>query len=192
MDFEILPQRLKDPEHFDSLLDRAFGPDRLKKTVYRLREGVEDLPDLRFVAVDRHGSLLASLRFWPVMIETAPAILLGPLAVQPALQGQGLGRALVRHGLAEARRTGHRICLVVGEPAYYGPYGFVNAAAAGLILPGPVDPRRFQVLEIEAGALEGLRGSVRPAETAPARPAALDCGRGALRRDSSATIKKSP
>ena len=177
MSFEILPQRPQDPEHFELLLDRAFGPDRLNKTVYRLREGVEDLPDLRFVAVDRHGSLLASLRFWPVMIETVPAVLLGPLAVDPALQGQGIGKAMVRRGLAEARRLGWRICIVVGEPEYYGPYGFVNAAAAGLILPGPVDPRRFQVLEIEAGALEGLRGSVRPAETATARPAALDCGR---------------
>jgi predicted N-acetyltransferase YhbS len=120
MDFEILPQRPQDHQHFDALLDRAFGPDRLNQTVYRLREGVEDLPDLRFVAVDRHGSLLASLRFWPVMIETVPAILLGPLAVDlavdPALQGQGIGKAMLRRGLAEARRLGWRICIVVGEP----------------------------------------------------------------------------
>lgn len=174
MHFEILPQRPQDHHHFDSLLDRTFGPDRLNKTVHRLRDGVDDLPDLRFVAVDGHGSLLASLRFWPVLIETTPAILLGPLAVEPALQGQGIGKALLRHGLARARRQHHRICIVVGEPEYYGPHGFMNAAAAGLILPGPVDPRRFQVLEIEAGALEGLRGLVRPAETARARRAALD------------------
>ena len=174
--FEILPQRSQDHEHFESLLDRTFGPDRLGKTVYRLRDGVEDLPDLRFAAVDRDGILLASLRFWPIMIETAPAILLGPLAVEPALQGQGIGKALLRHGLAVARRLDHRICVVVGEPEYYSPYGFVNAAAAGLILPGPVDPRRFQVLEMEAGALENLRGLVRPAETPEPRRELLDCG----------------
>jgi predicted N-acetyltransferase YhbS len=177
MDFEILPQRPQDPDPFDSLLDRAFGPERLSKTVYRLREGIAALPDLRFVAVDQGGTLLASLRFWPVMIERTPAILLGPLAVEPHLQGQGIGKALVRHGLAEARCLGYRICIVVGEPEYYGPYGFVNAAAAGLILPGPVDPRRFQVLEIEAGALEGLRGLVQRVEPAAVRHAALGCAR---------------
>ncbi len=177
MHFEILPQRPQDHEHFDSLLDRAFGADRLGKTVYRLRDGVEDLADLRFVAVDPDGVLLASLRFWPVLIEATPAILLGPLAVEPVLQGQGIGRALLRHGLDAARRLGHRICVVVGEPEYYAPYGFVNAAAAGLILPGPVDPRRFQVLEIEAGALEGLRGMVRRAEATGPRPKMLDRGR---------------
>ena len=163
MNFAILPQRPQDHEHFDSLLDRTFGPDRLAKTVYRLRDGIEDLPEMRFVAVTGDGALLASLRFWPVMIETAPAILLGPLAVEPRLQGQGIGRALVGHGLAAARRLEHRICVVVGEPEYYGPFGFVNAGAAGLILPGPVDPRRFQVLELVAGALEGVGGLLRPA-----------------------------
>ncbi len=177
MNYEILPQRPQDHEHFDSLLDRTFGPDRLAKTVYRLRDGIEDLPELRFVAVSGDGVLLASLRFWPVMVESTPAILLGPLAVEPSLQGQGIGRALVRHGLATARRLEHRICLVVGEPEYYAPFGFANAAAAGLILPGPVDPRRFQVLEIEAGALEGLRGLIRSAQRAGSRPGMFACGR---------------
>ncbi len=160
MDYQILPQRAQDPERFDALLDRTFGPDRLGKTVYRLREGVEDLADLRFIAAGPRGELLATLRFWPILIETTPAILLGPLAVEPVLQGQGIGRALVRHGLNGARAVAHRICIVVGEPEYYGPFGFVNAGSAGLILPGPVDPHRFQVLELEPGALDGLRGLI--------------------------------
>jgi predicted N-acetyltransferase YhbS len=173
MDFQILPQRAQDPEHFDALLDRTFGPDRLDKTVYRLRHGRADLADLRFVAAGPDGALLATLRFWPILIEAVPAILLGPLAVEPALQARGMGKALVRHGLNRARRLGHRICVVVGEPEYYGPYGFVSACAAGLILPGPVDPRRFLVLDLEPGALEGVRGLIgRTAGDAPAGQAA--------------------
>ncbi len=172
IDFQILPQRPHDPAHFDSLLERTFGDGRLKKTVYRLREGIGDLAELRFVAINGERHLLASLRFWPILIEGAPAILLGPLAVEPVLQGRGIGKALVRHGLNEARRLGHRICAVVGEPEYYGPFGFTSAVAAGLILPGPVDPRRFQVLELRPGALEGLRGVIGRAEGGP--PLSLD------------------
>jgi predicted N-acetyltransferase YhbS len=71
---------------------------------------------------------------------------------------------LVRHGLARAKRAGARICVVVGEPAYYAPFGFAGAAAAGLILPGPVEARRFQVLEITPGALDGVTGVIGKAE----------------------------
>lgn len=164
--YHIVPQK---PEHeplLDPLLDRTFGLDRHGKTVYRLREGIAPLPELCFSAVHDDGSLLASLRFWPILIEETPAILLGPLAVEPPLQGQGIGKALVRHGLTEARKQGHRICVVVGEPEYYGPYGFGSAPAAGLILPGPVDPWRFQVLELVSGALEGVRGMIGRASAA--------------------------
>ena len=77
-----------------------------------------------------------------------------------AVDGHDLGLGgLVVHR-PQALRLGHRICIVVGEPAYYRPYGFVNASAAGLALPGPVDPRRFQVLEFEPGALDGLSGPI--------------------------------
>lgn len=166
MQYQILPQRPDDAPLLDPLLDRTFGRDRHGKTVYRLREGIAPVPELCFSAVHEDGSLLASLRFWPIRIEDTPAILLGPLAVEPPLQGQGIGKALVRHGLAEARKRGHRLCVVVGEPEYYGPYGFANAPAAGLVLPGPVDPRRFQVLELVSGALEGVRGVIRRAPAA--------------------------
>lgn len=161
MTYEIGPQRPHHLSLIDPLLDRTFGPDRGAKTVYRLREGLEPQRELCFVALDDHGQMLASLRFWPIRIEAEAAILLGPLAVEPALQGRGMGRALVAHGLAEARRLGHRICVVVGEPEYYRPFGFVNAPSRGLHLPGPVDPRRFQVSELEAGALQNLSGWIR-------------------------------
>ncbi len=160
MTFKIRPLGPEDQDLLEPLLDRTFGPDRLAKTVYRLRGGVPDLQALAFVAVDADDQVHASIRYWPVLIEGAPAILLGPLAVEPALQGRGMGRALIAHSLAEARRLGHGVCLVVGEADYYGPFGFVNAAAAGIMLPGPVDLERFQVLELKPGALQGLRGLV--------------------------------
>ena len=165
MQFQILAQRPQDESLIEPLLDLTFGPERHSRTTYRLREGVAPLAELSFVALDPEAKLLASLRFWPIRVGPTPAILLGPLAVDPVLQGRGIGRSLVRHALAEARRQGHRICFVVGDPAYYEPYGFRSAVAAGLVLPGPVEPARFQVLELSPGALEGVSGILAPAPT---------------------------
>ncbi len=164
MNFEIVRERRQDAALIEPLLDRTFGFDRHRKTVYRLRVGVAPVDKLRFVALASDGGLLGSLRFWPVRISQKRALLLGPLAIEPALQGAGIGRGLVGHGLARAKRAGARLCVVVGEPAYYAPFGFRNAGAAGLILPGPVEPERFQVLEIVPDALAGVTGLIGRAE----------------------------
>ena len=164
MSVEIVPEQ---PEHavlIDPLLDRTFGRNRRQRTTYRLRDGVPPIAALCFASLDGDGSFLASLRFWPLFVGGRDAILLGPLAVDPMLQGQGIGKALVAHGLAAAAALGHEICVVVGPPAYYRPFGFVNASAAGLIMPGPVEAARFQVMELVPGALEGLHGVLQKIE----------------------------
>lgn len=160
MTYHIIAERPQDAVLLDPLLDRTFGSDRHGKTVYRLREALPPVPGLAFSAIGAAEELLGSLRFWPIRIGAAEAILLGPLAVEPALQGLGIGRALVRHGLDTARALGERICVVVGEPNYYQPFGFSNAEAAGLRLPGPVDAHRFQVLELALGALDAVSGLI--------------------------------
>ncbi len=167
MNFEIVAQA---PQHLpliECLLDRTFGPDRHSKTVYRLREQCDPVAELSKVALDDSGRLLASLRFWPIAIDGTPAMLLGPLTVEPGIQGRGVGRALVRRGLSKGKAIGYDICVVVGEPEYYEPFGFVPATPRGLVLPGPVDPRRFQVLEMTSGALEGVSGLIGPGSSEP-------------------------
>lgn len=160
LEFHITYRRVSDGQQIECLLNRTFGPNRMERTSYRLRDGVPPIADLDFVALGDADKPLASLRFWPVTVAGQAAILLGPLAVEPRLQGQGMGRALVAHGLKEAKRLGHRLCLVVGDPSYYRPYGFAPASPHGLVLPGPVEPERFQLLELVPGAVEGLRGPV--------------------------------
>ncbi len=173
MNFKILHERSGDHSLIEPLLDRCFGFDRRHKTVYRLREGVAPIDKLSFVALASDGGLLGALRFWPIRIGPAPAILLGPLAVEPALQGAGIGRGLLGHGLTRAKRRGARICVVVGAPAYYAPFGFENASGHGLILPGPVESERFQVLETVPGALKGVSGLIGRAEDVDTPPGRL-------------------
>ncbi len=170
MNFKFLHERSGDDSLIEPLLDRCFGFDRHHKTVYRLREGIAPIGKLSFVGLAPDGGLLGSLRFWPIRIGEAAAILLGPLAVEPALQGMGVGRGLLRHGLPRAKRLGARTCVVVGAPDYYAPFGFGNAAGHGLILPGPVEPERFQVLEIVPGALKDVSGLIGRAEDVDTPP----------------------
>ena len=158
--FHIRRHQPGDAEVIEPLLDRCFGPERVERTVYRLREGIRPVPELCFAAVDDADRILASLQFWPIRIETTPAILLGPLAVEPRMRNQGLGRALVRQGINAARTHGHRLCVVSGAPSYYRPYGFVPAVPYGLVMPGPLEPERLQVLELVPGALAGVRGLI--------------------------------
>lgn len=166
---DIIEQQPRHAAAIERLLDLTFGPDRHKKTVYRLREAVPAVPDLCFV-IETDGALIASLRFWPVTLpDHAQALLLGPLTVLPELSGQGMGRALVRHGMAAAVARGWPAVLVVGEPAYYEPFGFSRATAEHLRLPGWVEPPRFQAAELTGGALAGVEGPVRPGR--PAKPA---------------------
>lgn len=162
--FSIFPERAVDAPAIESLLDRVSGADRRQKTVYRLREEVDPLADLCFLSYGRAG-IDGSIRFWPVEVaatEPLPVLLLGPVAVAPERQGQGLGRALVRHGLAAARRLGHGAVILVGDAAYYGRFGFERRQVRRLVLPGPVDPERFLGLELRPRALAGAAGPIVP------------------------------
>lgn len=142
--FTISNETTADHPAIDHLLDQGFGADRHALTVYRLRQ-TPPRSDLGFV-LRAQDNLVASLRFWPAMVgDTVPALLLGPLVVAPAFQGEGLGKRLVRHGLDQVTADGWRLCLVVGAPSYYAAFGFKPATPWGLGLPGPVDPARFQI-----------------------------------------------
>jgi predicted N-acetyltransferase YhbS len=166
----ILPERPADGAAIGHLLDHAFGANRHERTVYKLRPGAP-IPQLALVAIE-DGALVGSLRFWPVRLDRgAGGVLLGPLAVEPALRGRGIGKTLVRHGLEAAKRCGHGLCLVSGDPDYYAPFGFVAAEPLGLTLPGPVSPGHFQVKELSPGWLALARGEVKPAAAGTERAA---------------------
>lgn len=159
--FTLVPERPEDSAAIDAMVAEAFGPDRFHKTVYKFRDGVGHMPELAFVALDEAGLMQASIRYWPIEIGGQwPAILLGPVTVRPEVQGKGMGKALIRHTLDLARSMGHRICVLVGDRAYYEPFGFHNAGAIGLELPGWVDQARFQVMALQPGALQGVAGMI--------------------------------
>jgi predicted N-acetyltransferase YhbS len=157
----IRPESPIDAEAIDRLHERAFGPGRFARTAFRLREGAPHLHELSFTALV--GTLLVgSVRLTPVSAGGQPALMLGPLTVEPAFEGRGIGAALMRRCLDAAKDKGHRLVLLVGDEPYYRRFGFKRVPPRQLELPGPVNPDRFLAAELVDGALEQAKGSVRP------------------------------
>jgi predicted N-acetyltransferase YhbS len=159
-DLTILPQTPGDAMAVERLHERAFGPGRLAKSAYRLREGVGQRPAFAFAA--RIGTLLVgSVELWPVHIGGTAALLLGPLTVEPAFRDRGIGHALIERALAAAKAAGHRLVILVGDEPYYGRSGFKPVPRGRVTMPGPVDPARLLACELVGGAFEGVSGPIR-------------------------------
>jgi predicted N-acetyltransferase YhbS len=157
----ILPETAADAPAIDRLHERTFGPGRYARTAYRLREGRGHALDLSFTA--RIGTLLVgSVRLTPICIGETPALLLGPLTVEPPFRERGIGSALIKRALDDARASGHALVVLVGDEPYYGKLGFKRIPKAQVKMPGPVDPARLLVAELKAGAFDGVSGMIRP------------------------------
>lgn len=162
----ILPESADDAQAIDRLHERTFGPGRFVRTAYRIREGGSHRLDLSFTA--RIGTLLVgSVRLTPIRIGQAPALLLGPLTVEPPFRDRGIGFALIERALAQAKAGGQRLVVLVGDEPFYGKVGFKRIPKGRVTMPGPVDPVRLLVAELEDGAFEGVSGAIRP-DWAPA------------------------
>lgn len=157
----ILHETPADAAAIERLHERTFGPGRFARTAYRLRERVERRLDLSFTA--RIGTLLVgSIWQTPVIIGETPALFLGPVTIEPPFRSRGIGQALIRRALDEAREKGYRLVVLVGDAPYYSRLGFRPIAKRQVIMPGPVDPDRLLVCELVAGAFEGVSGLMRP------------------------------
>jgi len=143
----------------DRLLAAAFGPGRFAKTAERLREGNRPVADLCMVAFEG-VAMRASVRFWPIRIGDTQALLLGPLAVDPAERGRGIGLDVMSQALDKAAALGHELVLLVGDLSYYEKIGFIRAGDGRVRLPGPVDPNRILVRPLKANAFHDVSGLV--------------------------------
>src|SRR5579872_2267655 len=135
----------------ERLNERVFGPGRFARTAYRLRETTPSDLGLSFIA--RVGSLLVGANsMTPIFIGDTPALLLGPLIVEPVFRSQGIGEALVTRSLEAARVAGWKLVILVGDEPYYARMGFKRAPKGQILMPGPVDPDRLLYCELEPGA----------------------------------------
>jgi putative acetyltransferase len=168
-DLDDILIRAEEPADFAAIgeVNRlAFGGEGEAALVAKLREWPGFIPELSLVAV-KGGKIVGHILISPVKIAPEgndacpiPALSLAPMSVLPELQNQGIGSALVRRGLDEARRLRHKVVVVVGHPHYYPRFGFEPARPRGLEAPFPVPDEAFLVLELMPGVLQGVRGTV--------------------------------
>ena len=157
----ILAETANDAQVIERLHERTFGPGRFVLSAYRLREHVDHMFELSFTA--RIGTLLVgSVRQLPVCIGDTPALLLGPLTVEPPFRSRGIARALLERALQEAKAKGHRLVALVGDEAYYSRVGFRKIPKGRVTMPGPVDYSRLLIMELVDGAFTDVSGAVRP------------------------------
>ncbi|MBM3600737.1 MAG: N-acetyltransferase [Alphaproteobacteria bacterium] len=143
----------------ERLLDVAFGEARWHKTCQRLRDGRSPLRGLSQVAL-AGDALVGTVRLWPVLAGRRRALLLGPLAVDPAHRDTGIGSKLMDEALRRAAAAGEANVLLVGDPEYYRRFGFRQDATSGLWLPGPVERKRFQAKALRGRGLKSVSGPV--------------------------------
>ena len=161
LDVTIAAETARDAQAIERLHERTFGPGRFVLSAYRLREHVDHLLDLSFTA--RIGTLMVgSVRLTPICIGDTPALLLGPLTVEPPFRSHGVGTALVKRALNEAKANGHKLVVLVGDEPIYVKSGFKRIPKGQVKMPGPVDSARLLVAELAVGSFDGVSGMIRP------------------------------
>jgi predicted N-acetyltransferase YhbS len=152
----------------ERLLDTAMGPNRRKKSSEAIRRSRTPAEGMALVARDESGHVIGTVRLWDIQAgvtpggRPVPALLLGPLAVDCEHEGKGIGGALMRAAILEARKRGHGAILLVGDAAYYERFGFSADKTATLMMPGPFERNRFLGLELRDGWLAGAAGIIVP------------------------------
>ncbi|MBM05152.1 MAG: GNAT family N-acetyltransferase [Oceanibulbus sp.] len=155
----MTPEVPADHWEVEALYDTCFAPGREALSSYRLRDGVPPVAGLSHVARDSGGILAGAIRYWPVRIDATPALLLGPVAVHPTRQGEGLGAALIETSLAQAAPLGWERVMLVGDAPYYNRFGFT--LLQDVEMPPPTNPARILGRALAEGAWAGVAGKVR-------------------------------
>ncbi len=145
----------RDGPEVEALYDTCFAPGREALSSYRLRNGVPPVAELCVVARDGLDILAGAVRFWPVLVGRHEALLLGPIAVHPTRQGEGLGALLMHAGLEAAASARWQRIVLVGDAPYYGKFGFTRLDRVKM--PPPTNPERI----LGYGDWDSIAGTVR-------------------------------
>lgn len=142
----------------EALYDLCFAPGRTALSSYRLRDDVDPVAELSLLARDSEGILAGAIRYWPVWVGDDVALLLGPVAVHPTHQGEGLAALLIQDSMERATRLGWARVMLVGDAPYYRRFGFERLP--DVVMPPPTNPDRVLGHALQTGAWDSVSGDV--------------------------------
>ncbi len=150
---EIRLERSDDANEIDNLHSVTFGPGRYTKSAYRYREKREHLIDISFVLVDQN-QIIGSVRYWEILVNNAPALLLGPVVIHPDYRGCGYGVKLIDYSVNKCNGANHNIIILIGDLSYYSKIGFKRMLGKKIVFEGPVNNDRVLYREIKTNIIE--------------------------------------
>jgi putative acetyltransferase len=159
---QIRPERPEDLAQIRAVNELAFGQPDEATLVDQLRADGDVLASL--VAIGPDGGIEGHILFSPLDLlfddgTSAQVAALAPVAVRPDRQRQGIGKDLVRAGIAACKEQGLGAIIVLGHPAYYPQFGF--SAELARSLRAPFSGEAFMAMELIPDMLRGKRGAVR-------------------------------
>lgn len=140
MQVSVRPEVADHVEAIDAIHRSAFEGPVEAELVAALRSSDAWVDDLSLVATDVEGRVVGHVLLTRATVDGAPVLALAPVGVLPLAQGQGVGMNLIVHGLLTATVLGEQTVVVLGDPAYYGRFGFTPARAQGIMPPDETWP----------------------------------------------------
>lgn len=163
MNIQIRPETPADYEAIHRVNDVAFDRSNESKLIENLRQLDKFDARLSLIA-ELEEKLVGHILFYPVIIRRVdaafPSLSLGPVAVLPEYQKQGIGGELIRTGHVAAKKLGFDSVILLGHPEYYPRFGYQPAEKWGLTNPWHIEGDPFMALELVEGALAGKAGQV--------------------------------
>ena len=157
----IRPETPSDTKAITKINDLAFGRKNESVLISTLRSNAAFDPRLSLVAL-KSGELIGHIFLFPIFIQTEqenyPSLSLGPIAVHPEHQNQGVGGRLISQGHEAALKVGYTSVILVGHPWYYPKFGYRMASIWGLTNPWGIHNEAFMAIELVKGSLEGKSG----------------------------------
>ena len=156
----LLLESKEDYIEVERLLDLVFTPRRKLLSSYQLRDSANKVFKLSYVIKDTSNSVVGSIRFWNVKIDghSSEGLLLGPLAIHPIYQSEGLGEKLVLNSIEQATEDNWNWVILVGDIEYYSKFGFSKKLTRGIYLGDGLDNERLLGLDINENFLIGAIG----------------------------------
>ena len=137
MDHKIIVREKKetDNDQIQNLLNKNFGENRHKRTVYLYRKKLP-VRGLSLVSCynEDPNTVIGTITFYRTLVSNINCLLLGPLAVSDFFQGKGFGKILVRKGLEIAETNSEILCFVSGKYNYYKEFDFLKLSSKNLII----------------------------------------------------------